>query len=152
MRARLTGDVSVNGGKVPPLSSRRVETKASRFPTGATDVPLWVLQEALLPPWAGFSKCWPLLLLPCACFSLQIQRDLIISCLCPPKMPRLTVPFPREKSPQHKHNAMQMKISLCYVARVFAEHIWPPVCTWISLFWPSKPARCWWVNDVGLKC
>lgn len=51
MRAQLTEDVSVKGGEVPPLSSRRVETKASRFPTGATDVPLRLLQEALLSPW-----------------------------------------------------------------------------------------------------
>lgn len=56
MRARLTGDVSGNGGK-SPVSSRRIETKASRFPTGATDDLLRVLQEALLSPRAGFCQC-----------------------------------------------------------------------------------------------
>lgn len=58
MRARLTGDVSMKERKVPPppLSSRRVETKASRSFTGARDVPVRVLQEKLLSPWAGFSQ------------------------------------------------------------------------------------------------
>lgn len=58
MRARLTGDVSVKERKVPPpSSSRRVETKASRSSTGATVVPVRVLQDKLLSPWAGFSQC-----------------------------------------------------------------------------------------------
>lgn len=53
MRARLTGDVSVREKSPPPLSSRPVEPKASRSSTGATDVPVRVLQEKPLSPWAG---------------------------------------------------------------------------------------------------
>lgn len=124
------------GEKSLPLSSCRVETKASRFPTGTTDVPPRVLQEALLSSWAGFSQCWPLLLLPCACFSLQIQRDLIISCFCPLKMPRLTVPFPREKSPQHKHNAMQTKNKPLCCTRLCRTHL--SSCVYVDLFILAK--------------
>lgn len=87
MRARLTGDVPVKETKVPPppLSSRRVETEASKSSTGATDLPVRVLQEKLLSPWAGSSQCHLFSVLG---LRLRVQCDPITSCLRPLKRSR----------------------------------------------------------------